>query len=694
MTSAQSITPQQLDSHMRNAVMLHQQGRLADAEKLYRQALDSFPGNADIMNLLGTLCSQDNRLQEGLQYLQQALRVRPGHPHYMLNLGQTLVQLGRTTEAITEFEGVLRSQPRSAVAHFNLANCYKKAGQTDSACRHYQTAVSIDASSEKYLYNYANALQAAGRYRSAIGIYQQLLELNPEHAQAHNNLGIVLSEWDRYREAGEHYRKAISIRPDFVDALHNLLQLYESNGQVNDARETCDRLSSVLDGDVHIAIKRELLLPVVAGSESEMRESLSRLDSVLDEIDAETLQLEKVFRYDLSYPSIAIYYGQDDVTLRKKYANMFAGLIEPLAPIERDCDATPNIAFIVTRGHEGVFLKCMAGLIRMLPGDIDCTIVCSSPNGRTILSEHLPDVTYLEIGADIEQAAREIHAQCFDILFYWEIGTDCHNYFLPFFRPVRIQVACWGWPSTSGIPQVDYYLSSELLETDTSDAHYSEKLLRLSRLPVYYYRPPVPDGVVQRSEFGFEEDDHLYLCAQNLRKVHPGMDRIFSMILQRDDKAHILLIDDKREQITGILRQRLADTCEDMAERIHFMQRMPAERYLALVKTADVILDSFCYTGGANTNYDAFAAGTPVVTLPTGFHRGRYTCAAYNQAGYHDCIATDEEDYVRIAITLANDAGFRAKASESVKAACRELLEDQKAVDEFVENVYFLNRDV
>jgi protein O-GlcNAc transferase len=139
-----------------------------------------------------------------------------------------------------------------------------------------------------------------------------------------------------------------------------------------------------------------------------------------------------------------------------------------------------------------------------------------------------------------------------------------------------------------------------------------------------------------------------------------------------------------------VLKTRLENKLGDSAARLHFMARMPAEDYLALVKTVDVMLDTFHYAGGANANYNAFAAGTPVVTLPTQFHRGRYTYAAYLQMDCLDCVAKDAADYVRIALALANDKTFAEAASQAVLNGCTELLEDQSAVDGFVASVFDL----
>jgi protein O-GlcNAc transferase len=115
------------------------------------------------------------------------------------------------------------------------------------------------------------------------------------------------------------------------------------------------------------------------------------------------------------------------------------------------------------------------------------------------------------------------------------------------------------------------------------------------------------------------------------------------------------------------------------------MERLPEVEYLNLVVRCDVILDTLYYTGGANTTYDAFACGTPVVTLPTQFHRGRYTTAAYKQIDILDCIAENEEDYINIAVKLGTDPEYRKVIKDRITANCPVLFEDKAAVDELAE---------
>jgi len=685
------MTPEELDRQMQRGVQLHQQGQLAQAEQIYLLAFQHFPHHADVLNLLGTLCSQDGRHDEGIAYLEQALKLQPQHPHYLLNLGQAQVMSGDLDQALASFSAVLELQPNSAPAHYNLANVLKQKNRLQSALEHYQRALAIAPDSANYHYNYGNALQAAGRYRSAIEAYEKALSINPEDARAHNNIGIVLREWDRFDEALAHYKKAVELRPDFEDAYLNLFQIYESQDQCDQALQCLDTLESLHTACPHLKLRRAAVFPLIPQSRQQISQAMQNLSATLDELVGHRFDLEKLVKYDLQPPSIMAYYGEHDRELRERYARLFTGAIQSLQPLpERQHNAKPGIAFLVTRGHEGVFIKCMAGLIKQLPNSLDVRVLCVAPNGKHILTKELPDADIVELDPQLETAARQIHRLELDVLYYWEVGTDSFNYLLPFFKAARLQVNFWGWPVTSGMPQMDYYLSCEHLETENAQQDYTERLIRLARLPVYYYQPPVPKLDVNRQTFGLSECDHVYLCAQNLRKVHPDMDEAFKQILLADDKALIVFIHDKHRTVTQKLQHRLSQHLGDAADRLRYLDRMPAETYLGLVKTADVILDTFHYTGGANTSYDAFAAGTPVITWPSDMHRGRYTYAAYRQMGYMELVARNRLDYIKKAVAIANDKQLRHSASEAVLNGCGSLIEDRQAVDAFVASVFQL----
>src|SRR4029077_17086579 len=89
--------------------------------------------------------------------------------------------------------------------------------------------------------------------------------------------------------------------------------------------------------------------------------------------------------------------------------------------------------------------------------------------------------------------------------------------------------------------------------------------------------------------------------------------------------------------------------------------------------------------GGANSIYDALAVGTPVVTLPTGLHRGRYTLAAYRTMGMTACIASTAAEYVELAVGLAGDPDLRRTVSGEIAEKRGSLFDNLAAVRELEE---------
>ena len=94
---------------------------------------------------------------------------------------------------------------------------------------------------------------------------------------------------------------------------------------------------------------------------------------------------------------------------------------------------------------------------------------------------------------DLRGARETIGKYPLDILFYPEIGMDPLTYFLAFSRLAPVQCTTWGHPVTTGIPNMDYYISSENAEPSNAQAHYSESLVLLRRFAMFCYRPEMPE---------------------------------------------------------------------------------------------------------------------------------------------------------------------------------------------------------
>jgi protein O-GlcNAc transferase len=219
-------------------------------------------------------------------------------------------------------------------------------------------------------------------------------------------------------------------------------------------------------------------------------------------------------------------------------------------------------------------------------------------------------------GRDLHSAREAIAALRPDILFYQDIGMEPMSYFLAMARLAPVQVTWFGHPDTTGIANMDCFLSWENFETADSPAHYSERLL-LSQATgniACYRRPAGEDRTLTRASFGFAEDDHLYCCAQQAYKLMPAMDRLFDDVLRHDPRAVIVLFEPLQTYLREAVENRLLKNRPQFAGRIRFLPMQGYAAYLRVLQLSDVVLDSVPFNG-YNTTLDALAMGTPVVTL-------------------------------------------------------------------------------
>ena len=117
------------------AFTLHQQGRLIEAEALYRQILYSVPQHSDSLYLLGHIAYQTGRYDITLGVVSQAIKFcgddhREFLPLYYNMLGLSLRKLGHFDQARSSFLQALSISPNFAEASVNLKEMTDSQGQT------------------------------------------------------------------------------------------------------------------------------------------------------------------------------------------------------------------------------------------------------------------------------------------------------------------------------------------------------------------------------------------------------------------------------------------------------------------------------------------------------------------------------------------------------------------------------------
>jgi protein O-GlcNAc transferase len=286
---------------------------------------------------------------------------------------------------------------------------------------------------------------------------------------------------------------------------------------------------------------------------------------------------------------------------------------------------------------------------------------------------------FVELPRQPLEARKRLGQVDLDALYYADIGMNPMTFSFGFSRFAGVQMVTWGHPVTTGIPTIDYYLSSEHLDREDGQQFYTEKLLRLPDLAVAYEAPPEPQAQITRVQLGLPDDCTVYGCLQSLYKIHPQFDPMLGDILRADAKGRLLLLSGQFPHWDMALRERFARTIPDVADRVHFAPRQSRDGFLAINKLCDLMLDPLHF-GGGNTSWEALAMNVPIVTLPSGFLRGRITYALYQAMGYPDLCANDEIDYVQIATRIGTDASERAKAKRTIAERLERIIDRKEGI--------------
>lgn len=626
---------------------------------------------------------------DAIPLYQQALRVQPSHLNAWLNLGSCCWQVGHLDEALACYRRVLELDPREIRALSNLAKVLRAQGRVSEAITHYTTALQTAPDDVELLNQTGLAYYEDGRLDRAEALFKRVMTLDPNNAEAHNNLAGIFKLNEDLDEALRLHKRAAELKPNYFVALENIGKIYEDRHQTADAKKAYARALRAQDEPL-LELHATLLCPPIFASAAAMDAYRVQAEATLDAWRGREIKiaLEQAQSSRAEPPFDWAYHGRDNRALKQKYASLFklVGADGYSAAPKKSSTGQISVCFVVTPTHEGVFMRCMRGIINQMdPARFAVTLACSRA-GEGVLRQGITcaDVRYLRMPLRFDQMAAQLQAGGFDVLYYWEVGTDSSNFFLPFLRLAPAQVTGWGWPDTSGAPQLDFHITSEALAAPNSDEAYTEKLARLPHLPAYFYPSPIPQtpdrawlNSVSRDRL--PQNSHVYVCAQNLRKIHPDMDEMIGGVLRGDPRGVFVCVGDPQPVMGELLRARWQTTLPDVAERMIMVPRLKPEDYFAVIASADVILDTPHFSG-SNTSYDAFSAGVPVVTLPGAFPRGRYTAALYAQMNFGDCIAESTQDYVDIALELGEDKAYREQISKEIRANTPAIFERRDAV--------------
>ncbi len=460
------------------AARAFQAGDVRTAERVCGKILRKAPRHIGALSLLAAIEFRGGNLEAGIRHSRAVLKLKPDDVDTLFNLGHALTLRHHLAEALDCYDRLLATRPDHAAAFGNRGAILLLLDRAEEALASFQKASALQPNWQAAAVNVGLALVQLKRHEEALAAFEQALAREPDNELLLFAKGGVLEELNRADEAIATYENILSKNPTLARARFAL----------------CKAQLPVLYRDAgEIAVRRA----AYAGC-------LQKLTS-----DFGTFAIGQEF--EPKPPFYLPYQGQNDRDLQKAYGTLACNIMkarypDPIAKAPRAKSDKPLKVGIVSgffREHSNwkIPIKGWIGSLDRKRFRLFGYSTAQSADAQTEVAKSMCE-RFVQGQSTIDAWRNEILSDALDILIYPEVGMDPVAAQLAALRLAPVQCNSWGHPTTSGFPTLDYFLSSDLMEPENAQDHYSERLIRLPNLGIYYEPPAVPDSRRRRTPVG------------------------------------------------------------------------------------------------------------------------------------------------------------------------------------------------
>ncbi len=598
---------------------------------------------------LGVTAYQSGRHAEALALL---LTVCDDAGDYS-NLGIVLHALGRDDEAEAAYRKSIALDAGLASAHCNQGNLLQARQRDVEATAAFRVALALQPDFGNAWTGLGHSLHRQGQLSDAVNAFRNAARCSPSSAEAQNNLGTLLFALEQNEEARAALGQALILDPACARAHGNLGALYARCG-CSVAAEASSRAAIALAPGEHRWLTNLGVALFGQGRQKEAEACYRQALALRPDyaIGHGNLLFALSYRTDISPETI---FGEYQAWERR-HASHLATAAPPFA-LDRTPGRRLRVGYVSPdfRQHAvALFAEPLLAAHDRSNVELYCYSDVAAQDVATARFHSLADHWRGTLGLSDAQLAETIRADQIDVLVDLA-GHSAGNRLLTFARRVApVQVAyLLGHGYTTGLLTMDAFLADAILAPDGADALFSERIVRLPRIPLTYAPPadmppvaPLPalaNGFVTFGHFGRAE------------RLNGAVIETWARILQGVPRSRLMLNNRPYQEAAfrSLIQARFA-THGITADRLDLVYTTPQQNAWAAYGGIDIALDPFPHNAGTTT-IEALWQGVPVVTVAGRPTVGRFGASILHAVGLDDWVATNVDDYVARAIAATSD---------------------------------------
>ena len=682
-----------------NACSKHQQGDIEGAEQLYQQAVQADPTLHTAWRNLGALLRQQGKTKEARYCTEQALRLDSSDGSLWGNYGNVLRDQGLLEESCTAFREGLQRAPGTkgllqglaislghrgdhqqvvklltpvvdeAIAHaghgdnalaellLELGNAHHSLGEKDRALQRWREGTQ-GAEGEKKLFiglNIAQVLCGDKQFAEAAKLCQDLEPLFPDNENLVYAQGVIARGTGDLQKAAQLFERALERNPAYPICLNTYGLLLRDMGRTHQSRHCFEQ-----------ALKHDPSFGAAMNNLGSVLKDVARYDEALVWLrkGAEALRNNPAAHSNVLFTLVG--YELEPASDRMAEAQRFAERFGQ-HHFERWRDRIPDphpsrrlkiglISPDFCRHAVSYFVEPLLDQWDRQSLEITLYSCGEQFDDYSARLQAKADRWVNLLGQSDEASIAQILQDEIDILVDLAGHTAGNRLALFGAKAAPIQATYLGYYGTTGLPQVDYWVTDAVLHPPEHDEHdpCSEERWRLDRCYVSFR--PLPTAPPVQAPPCLKTNVITFGSFNQSRKITPRTASHWMGVLNALPNSKLLL---KSKNLgEKVERERVEKLFEEMGlatNRLELRGHSPSlEEHLAAYNDVDIALDTFPYTG-CTTTADALWMGVPVLTVAGNSMVSRQAAAVLRGAGLERWICSDGTQMVEQALKLANN---------------------------------------